>query len=103
MGFFDNINNVNEYINMSMGYDGKALIEILKLYLKPGSTLLELGMGADKDMDILSETYKVTGSDFSTLFLELYKKTNPKADLLRLDAVELNTERKFDSIYSTSF
>ena len=100
MGFFDNIDNINEYINMSMVYDGKELIEILKLYLKPGSSLLELGMGPGKDLDILSENYKVTGSDFSTLFLELYWKSHPDTDLLRIDAVELKTERKFDCIYS---
>jgi cyclopropane fatty-acyl-phospholipid synthase-like methyltransferase len=100
MNFFDDIDNINEYINMSMGYDGKELIEKLRLYLKPGSTLLELGMGPGKDLDILAETYKVTGSDFSTLFIDLYRKSNPEADLLRLDAIELKTDRKFDSIYS---
>lgn len=100
MGFFDNIENVNEYINMSNGYDGKDLIEVLKTHLHAGSTVLELGMGPGKDLDILFENYSVTGSDFSTLFLELYRKTHSDADLLRLDAIELNTDRKFDCIYS---
>ncbi len=100
MSFFEYKKNIKEYINMSMGYDGKDLIEVLKTHLKAGSTLLELGMGPGKDLDILAETYTITGSDFSTLFLELYKNSHPDADLLRLDAVKLNTERKFDCIYS---
>jgi len=100
MSFFENENNINEYINMALGYDGRELIEILKLHLKSGSTVLELGMGPGKDLDILAETYKVTGSDFSSLFIELYQKTHPEADLLRLDAVKLDTDRTFDCIYS---
>jgi cyclopropane fatty-acyl-phospholipid synthase-like methyltransferase len=100
MNFFNDENNVNEYINMSMGYDGRELIRILKKYLKAGSTLLELGMGPGKNLDILSKTYDVTGSDFSTLFIEYYRKSNPAADLIRLDAVELKTGRTFDGIYS---
>jgi len=100
MSFFDDKKNINEYINMSMGYDGEELIKILNKYLQTNSTVLELGMGPGKDLDILAQKYKVTGSDFSQLFLELYKKSNPDADLLRLNAIELKTERKFDCIYS---
>jgi cyclopropane fatty-acyl-phospholipid synthase-like methyltransferase len=100
MDFFENDKNVNEYINMSLGYDGRELIQILKKYLNEGSTLLEIGMGPGKDLGILSETFIATGSDFSTLFLELYANSHPNADLLRLDALELDTKRRFDSIYS---
>lgn len=85
---------------MSKGYDGTFLINILQKNLKPNSTILELGMGPGKDMDILSETYKVTGSDSSSIFIEIYKKKNKEADLLLLDAQTIETDRKFDCIYS---
>ncbi len=100
MGFFDTEKGVEEYIKMTDGYDGEELIKILKKYLPVNSTVLELGIGPGKDMDILKKSYKVTGSDYSQVFLEKYKKNNQEADLINLDAVTLQTERKFDCIYS---
>ena len=100
MGFFDTEQGVNEYIKMAEGYDGKELIKIFVNYLPKGSTVLELGMGPGKDLDILCENYVTTGSDNSPIFLEKYKESHPNADLLLLDAVTINTNRKFDGIYS---
>jgi cyclopropane fatty-acyl-phospholipid synthase-like methyltransferase len=100
MGYFDRPENVKEYIKMAEGYDGEDLIKILRRYLEPGSSVLELGMGPGKDLDILVRDFKVTGSDISDVFLDLYRERNPEADLLKLDAVTLETDRKFDCIYS---
>ncbi|MFC2170969.1 class I SAM-dependent methyltransferase, partial [Calditrichota bacterium] len=100
MGYFDERKNVDEYIRMVEDYEAGELIEILKRYLPAGSTVLELGMGPGKDLDLLAKTYTVTGSDYSNIFLELYRKKHPSADLLKLDAVSLETDRKFDCIYS---
>jgi trans-aconitate methyltransferase len=100
LGYFDDLENVQEYMKMVAGYDGQDLIKNLEAYLKPGSTLLELGMGPGKDLDLLQKKYAVTGSDSSEVFLELYRKQNPAVDLLKLDALTLNTDRKFDCIYS---
>lgn len=100
MGFFDSEKGVEEYIKMAEGYDGAELIKILQTYLPEKSTVLELGMGPGKDLDILSKTFTVTGSDNSQVFLDKYKKENPEADLLKLDAVTLSTNRMFDCIYS---
>jgi hypothetical protein len=100
MQYFHEEKNVLEYIKMVEGYDGSELIEILKNFLPQRSTVLELGMGPGVDLDILSSDYIVTGSDYSNVFLELYKKKNKNADLLLLDAITLKTSRKFDCIYS---
>lgn len=100
MGYFDNRKNVEEYIRMAKGYDGQELIAILKKHLPAGSTVLELGMGPGKDLDLLAETYTVTGSDSSNVFLELYRTEHPGADLLKLDAASIEAERLFDCIYS---
>ncbi len=89
-----------EYRAMSEGYDGRMITELLNLYLKPGSTLLEIGMGPGKDLDILAEKYRVTGSDISKAFLDLYREKHPRADLLQLGASTLMTDRRFDCIYS---
>ncbi|WP_316507216.1 class I SAM-dependent methyltransferase [Nitrosopumilus sp.] len=49
---------------------------------------------------MLGKNFTVTGSDNSQVFLDRYKRQNPKADLLKLDAVTLSTDRTFDCIYS---
>lgn len=100
MEYFDDSKNVQDYLRMAEGYDGKELIESLKEHLSPGSSVLELGMGPGKDLDILSETFRVTGSDSSPVFLDLYREKHPDADILQLDAVTLETNRSFDCLYS---
>ena len=65
MGHFDERKNVETYIEMAAGYDGRKLIAILRQHLPAGSTVLELGMGPGVDLDLLAETYTVAGSDSS--------------------------------------
>ena len=100
MGWYDQRKNIHEYIKMATGYDGRELIGLLKKYLLEGSSVLELGMGPGKDFDLLQQYYKATGSDVSTIFLDFYRKKHPRADLLLLDANTIETDRKFDGIYS---
>ena len=93
-------NENKEYRNTSTGNDSTALISILKKHLPEESSLLLIGVGSGKDFSLLSKHYNVTGSDFSKLLLTVYQNTNPNADLITLDPVELDTNRKFDSIFS---
>ena len=90
----------NEYRNTSTGEDGSRLITILQNHLPESSSLLLLGIGSGGDFRLLSNYYNVTGSDFSKLLLSVYQKSHPDSDLLVLDLIELDTERKFDCIYS---
>ena len=99
-GMYNTKKGVEEYIKITKSYDGTELIKILQKYLPANSTVLELGMGPGKDLTILRKKYAVTGSDNSQIFLDRYKKQNPDADLLKLDAVTLITNRTFDCIYS---
>lgn len=100
MSFYDEEENVLNYIKMAEGYDGKEFIPILRKYLMENSSVLELGMGPGKDIELLSQFFQVTGSDNSELFLERFRKDHPDADLILLDAATLETERIFDCIYS---
>ncbi len=100
MGFFDTEKGAEEYIRMAEGHDGAKLIKILQEFIPENSKVLELGMGPGIDLEILNKNFTVTGSDNSQVFLDRYKKQNPDADLLKLDAVTLSTDRTFDCIYS---
>jgi cyclopropane fatty-acyl-phospholipid synthase-like methyltransferase len=100
MNYYNDETNAQEYIEMAEGYDGRELIEVLKQYLPEGASLLELGMGPGKDLDLLSKSYQVTGSDNAQTFLDIYLQNNPDAELLLLDARTLKTDRRFDGIYS---
>ena len=100
MGYFDTKKGIEEYIKRSQGWGGPKLINVLKKYLPRKSTLLELGMGPGRDFDILKKTYKATGSDGSKAFLARYKKRDKTANIIRLDAVSIPIDRKFDGIYS---
>lgn len=100
MGYWNDTRNVHSYIEQAEGYDGRALIARLREHVPSGASVLELGMGPGTDLDLLAETYTVTGSDISEVFLDRYREAHPGADLLLLDAVTIDTDRTFDCIYS---
>ena len=56
MGYYDDPKNTQQYIEMAEGYDGRELIEALSRHLPAGATVLELGMGPGKDLDILKNS-----------------------------------------------
>jgi len=100
MGFYDTDEGVEKYFEMADGYDGRELIAHLRTLLPAGALVLEVGIGPGKDLDLLAETFNVTGSDLSDVFLARYRQRKPTAELLKLDAVTLATDRRFDGIYS---
>jgi SAM-dependent methyltransferase len=100
MSYYDDKENVEEYVKMAEGYDGREFIPVLRQYLPDGATVLELGMGPGKDVEILGEYFQVTGSDHSQIFVARYLETHPDADVVRLDACAMAIERTFDGIYS---
>ena len=92
--------SVEEYIRLAEGYNGGDLIERLKSFLPTDSSLLEIGSGPGTDWELLNPNFKVIGSDNSTEFIKRLNAKNPKAEFLFLDAVSLDTDKKFDGIYS---
>jgi 2-polyprenyl-3-methyl-5-hydroxy-6-metoxy-1,4-benzoquinol methylase len=92
--------SVDEYIQLAQGVNGGALIEQLKEILPINSSLLEIGSGPGTDWNILDQTYNVSGSDNSVEFLNHLKSEYPNGEFLELDAVTLDTDQKFDGIYS---
>lgn len=100
MDFFDQKDNVEQYLKMTEAYLSQGYVDRLKEWFKPGSRLLELGMGPGKDLELMSRTFDVTGSDRSQIFIDLYKEKFPSSKLCLLDAVGLETDQVFDGIYT---
>lgn len=88
------------YMKMTEGYQGPLLIDWITDVVPAGSQVLELGMGPGKDLLELQKTYCAIGSDSAPYFLERYQANHPEAELILLDAVTLETDRKFDCICS---
>ena len=82
------------------GYDPTLLIDKFKYFVPPGSKVLELGMGPGKDFNLLKQTYEMTGSDSSQVFIDLYREKDAIANLINLDAVSINTPQKYNAIFS---
>ena len=100
MGYYDCEQNVDAYVRMAAGYDGRHLVAVLERHLPAGSSVLEIGMGPGKDLRLLSRRFRPTGSDRSAIFVDRMRAARPEADVLRLDAVMLPTDRRFDAVYS---
>jgi len=100
MGYFDADECVDEFIKMAEGYDGRELIEILRSDVPSGSSVFDFGMGPGKDLALLQPYFQATGSDRSAVFVDRVRALESSADALVLDAVDMDTERRFDAIYS---
>lgn len=98
--YYENEANVENYSKFTPSHDGGLLVDALIAWLPEGSSVLELGMGPGKDYQLLSQHFKVTGSDFSNAFLQRCRAKDPAAELLQLDARTLDTGRHFDAIFS---
>jgi SAM-dependent methyltransferase len=98
--YYENAANVENYSKFTPSHDGGLLVDALSAWLPEGSSVLELGIGPGKDYQLLSQRFKVTGSDFSSVFLDRYRAKDPSAELLQLDARTLDTDRRFDAIFS---
>ncbi len=92
--------SVEEYIGLARDVSGQALINQLQMVLPKGAKLLEIGSGPGTDWNILKETYNVTGSDFSREFIHHLETSYPEGDFIELNAITLETDLKFDGIYS---
>ena len=78
MNYFDDQKNVQEYIKLADGFDGAEFVEKLATYLPEDSTVLELGMGPGKDLDLLLQNFKATGSDSAGCCGHEYRPYRPR-------------------------
>lgn len=100
MDYYEDSKNVESYIKFTPSHDGSMLVDMLVETLPEGSRVLEIGIGPGKDFELLGRRFDVVGSDYSREFLRLYRLRNDRAHLLHLDARTLETDLKFDAIFS---
>jgi trans-aconitate methyltransferase len=101
MAYFDDEGNVLAYEQMAEGPGGALLVATLEKHLAAGACVLELGMGPGRDLDrLLSAGYLAIGSDVSAPFVERYRERGGRAECQVLDAVTIDTPRRFDAVYS---
>lgn len=100
MNFYDDPENVKKYIQMCDDYDGNNIYQSLGKCLPVKSTLLELGSGAGLDIEYLKKYYSVTGSDLSDEFLKICKNKHPEIPFLKLNALKIEVDERFNCIYS---
>lgn len=100
MSFYDDTENVQQYIAMCEGYDGQHLYRVLAQHLPNGASLLELGSGAGLDIGYFKDVYKVTGSDLSPAFLNILKNKYPDVPFLTINALQLVSETNYQCIFS---
>jgi len=100
MSFYDSESNIEKYIEIAKGYDGRELIEILKSHISSGASVLELGSGPGVDLEILNQSFDATGSDFSKCFIKRLNETYPDFEILEVDVKNIELRRKFDCVYS---
>ena len=100
MEFYNDPSKVDEYEKMCDEYDGSELYRILDKHLENGSSLLELGCGPGNDIANLIKKYKVTGSDLSDEFLSRCKKKFLAITFLKIDTVNIETEKTFECVFS---
>ena len=98
--YYKNKESVEEYIRLAKDVNGSELIERLNQFLPTDSIILEIGSGPGTDWNILNKDYEAIGSDNSKEFISHLRSNNPLGNFLELDAVTLNTDKKFDGIYS---
>ncbi len=99
--YYHSKQSVEEYIKLAEGVNGGELIVRLKEFLPAQASLLEIiGTGPGTDWKILKKDYEVVGSDNSKEFLEHLTTQNPRGRFIELDAITLNTDEKYDGIYS---
>ncbi|NNE67882.1 MAG: class I SAM-dependent methyltransferase, partial [Pyrinomonadaceae bacterium] len=92
--------NAREYFEARRGLRGDFLVQKLCRYVGRGSSVLELGSGPGNDLPLLSKFFKITASDYSPHFVEFIKEDHPGIEALQLDAVTIDTDLRFDAIYS---
>ena len=88
------------YSFMLLFYKNTFVVDYFMKKIDKSKEILEIGSGTGKDFKTLSKEYKITGSDYSEAFLKSLKKKYRKHQFLKINALTMETGKKYDVIYS---
>jgi cyclopropane fatty-acyl-phospholipid synthase-like methyltransferase len=88
------------YTLMVIFSDNKYIIDEFKKRIDKSKKILELGSGPGNDYGVLVQDYDITGSDYSETFLKILRKKFNNDRFLKINALTMETEKKYDVIYS---
>ncbi len=100
MGYYDEADNAKTYMQMIENEQNFYLVNQTIKYFSKNMKVLELGSGAGHDLKKLDENFEVVGSDNAEPFIRHLKDTFYDLRILRLNAISMDTHKKFDAIYS---
>ncbi|MBB1419653.1 class I SAM-dependent methyltransferase [Pseudoalteromonas sp. SG44-1] len=100
MNYYHEVNNAKAYTEMCDGFNAAEQLHMLSKVLSPEDSVLELGSGPGNDLEILAQKFRVTGSDYSPAFVNTLNKRLPDVLSLILDAVKIETEARYNAVYS---
>ncbi len=96
---YDDREFIDFYFEMVKDYDNSFVVNNFKNFVKKDSTVLELGMGPALDYDSLKDDYKITVSDTSQIFIDIFnEKHQNKA--IHVCAKSVDVKEKYDCIFS---
>ncbi len=92
---------VKNYYEMMKDFDNHFVTDYVKGKLKPECRILELGSGTGSDYKILRRKFHhIVPSDYSDAFIAEYKRRHNEK-FIKLDAITLTIDQRFDCIYSS--
>lgn len=101
------------YDDLAEEYEGRvnSLTSVTKLgikyfadYIKPGSSVLDIGCAVGLAISILREKgFEVSGIDVSPKMVEFAKKRNPETDIIVGDFLKMKHNKKFDAVLAYAF
>lgn len=80
--------------------DNGYIMEEFRKRVDKSMKILEIGSGPGKDYEVLAMDYNITGSDYSDTFLKILRKKFKNGRFLKINALTMDIEEKFDVIYS---
>lgn len=80
--------------------DNGYIMNEFKIRIDRSKKILELGSGPGNDYGVLVKDYNITGSDYSETFLKILRKKFKNDRFLKINAITMETEGKYDVIYS---
>jgi cyclopropane fatty-acyl-phospholipid synthase-like methyltransferase len=88
------------YLIIMKFFKNSYVVDNFKSRIDTSKKVLEIGSGAGNDFSLLKVGYDIVGSDYSDTFLKELRKKFKSDKFLKLNALTMELEEKYDVIFS---